>query len=137
MDESHSCNIGVEGYKLYRRDTQGRKGGGVALYVKKLIDGEALTLRNSQEQVGSLWVKIKDRTNKGHFVVGVYYRPPDQGESVDEVFFPNYRKPSVHRLSSSCAISTTQMSAGKVAWQSVSNPGDSWSPLRTTSSSRY
>lgn len=41
-------------------------------------------LRNSPEQVESLWVKIKDWTNKGHLVVGVYYRSPNQGEPVDE-----------------------------------------------------
>ena len=33
-DELHSWNIGMEGYKLYRRDRQGRSGGGVDLYVK-------------------------------------------------------------------------------------------------------
>ncbi|XP_068520926.1 uncharacterized protein [Anas acuta] len=85
-DKSHNWNTGMEGYKLYRRDRQGRKGGGVALYVKKWIDCEELPLRNSHEQVESLWVKIKHQTNKGHLVVGVCYRPPDQGEPFDEAF---------------------------------------------------
>lgn len=43
-------------------------------------------LRNSHRQVESLWVRIKDCTNKGQLVVGVYYRPPDHGEPVDEAF---------------------------------------------------
>ena len=34
----------------------------------------------------SLWAKIRDWTNKGHLVVRVYYRPPDQGKPVDEAF---------------------------------------------------
>ena len=41
-------------------------------------------MRNSYEQVESLWVKIRDQTNRGYLVVSVYYRMPDQGESVDK-----------------------------------------------------
>ena len=52
------------------------RGGGVALCVKEWIDCEELPLRNSWEQVKSLWVKIRDRTSKGQVVVRVYYRPP-------------------------------------------------------------
>lgn len=46
---SHYWNNAVEGYKLFRRYRQGRKDGGVALYVKEWIDCEDLPLRNSQE----------------------------------------------------------------------------------------
>ena len=61
-------------------------GGRVVPYVKKQIDCEELPLRNSQEGVESLWVKIRNRINKGQLVVRVHYRPPDQGESFDEAF---------------------------------------------------
>lgn len=44
------------------------------------------TLRSSQEWVESLWVRIRDGLNKGQLVVGLYYRPPDQENSVDEAF---------------------------------------------------
>ena len=46
-----------------------------------------MSLKNSQEEVKSLWVGIRDRGDKGNLVVGVYYRPPDQGEPADEAFF--------------------------------------------------
>lgn len=36
-------------------------------------------LRNNHNLVESLWVKVKDWSSKGHLVVGVYYKPPDQG----------------------------------------------------------
>ena len=85
-DDSHDWSVAVDGYKLFRRDRRGRRGGGVALYVRKWIDCEELCLRNSHDQVESLWLKIKDRSSKGHPVAGVCYRPPDQGESVDEAF---------------------------------------------------
>ena len=45
--------------------------------------------KNSHEQVESLWVKIKNQTNKvrlkinEQLMVRVYYRPPGQGEPVD------------------------------------------------------
>ena len=64
-NDSHNWYTTIEGYWLFRRDRQGRKGGGVALYVKDRVDCEELILRNSQEQVESLWVRIRDRTNKG------------------------------------------------------------------------
>jgi len=54
--------------------------------AKKWIDCKELLLRNSHRQVESLWVKVKEQTNKGHLVVGVYYKLPCQGESVDEAF---------------------------------------------------
>lgn len=65
---------------------QGKRGGGVAIYGKDGIDCTELSLKNSNAQVKSLWVKVRDQANKGNFVVGVYYRLPDQGEEVDEQF---------------------------------------------------
>lgn len=32
----------------------------------------------------SLWVRLKEQTNSGDFVVGAYYRLPDQEEKVHE-----------------------------------------------------
>ncbi|PKU27523.1 nipped-b-like protein [Limosa lapponica baueri] len=34
-DESYNWSVGIEGYKLFRRDRRGRRHGGVALYVKE------------------------------------------------------------------------------------------------------
>jgi len=36
-DESHDWNIALDGYRLFRRDRRGRRGGGVALYIKKTL----------------------------------------------------------------------------------------------------
>ena len=76
----------IEDHRLFRRDRQGRRSGGVALSVRKWIDCKELCLRNSYDQVKSLWVKIKDQSIKGHPVVGVCHSPPDQEEVVDEAF---------------------------------------------------
>jgi len=86
-DESIDWSMAIDDYRLFRRDRRGKRVGGIALYIKKSIQCEELSLKNGHEQVESLWVRIRDRGNKGNLVVGVYYRPPDQGEPTDEAFF--------------------------------------------------
>jgi len=86
-DECHDWSMTIYGYRLFRRDRWGKIGGGIALYIKKSIQCEELSLKNSHEQVESLWVTIRDRGNRRNLVVGVYYRPPDQGEPADEACF--------------------------------------------------
>jgi len=80
-------SVAIYSYKLFRRDRWGKRGGGVAFYIKKRAQCEELSLKNSHEQVKCLWVRIRDRGNKGNLVVGANYRPPDQGESAKEVCF--------------------------------------------------
>jgi len=52
--------------------------------LKKFVIKKTL---QSEELVESLWVRIRERGNKGNLVAGVYYRPPDQEELTDEAFF--------------------------------------------------
>ncbi|GAB0203009.1 hypothetical protein GRJ2_002766500 [Grus japonensis] len=54
-DKSHDWSMAIDGYKMYRRDRRRRRAGGVALYIKKWIDCEELSLKNSHKQVESLW----------------------------------------------------------------------------------
>ncbi|KAK4806215.1 hypothetical protein QYF61_001138 [Mycteria americana] len=61
-NESHDWSAGMEGYRLFRRDRQGRRGGGVALYVTERFDCTAL--RVSDDVVESLWVGIRGMENK-------------------------------------------------------------------------
>ncbi|GAB0186493.1 hypothetical protein GRJ2_001114600 [Grus japonensis] len=75
----------MDGYRLFRRDRQGRRGGGVALYVTEGLDCTELSI--GDDMVKSLWVRIKGQANKGDVIVGVYYRPPSQDDATDELFF--------------------------------------------------
>jgi len=45
-----------------------------------------LSLKNSHEQVESLWVRIRDQGSKGNLVAGVYYRLPAEVEPTDKAF---------------------------------------------------
>ncbi|PKU32511.1 mitochondrial fission process protein 1 [Limosa lapponica baueri] len=93
-DESHYWSMVIDGYKLFKRVRQGRRGGGVALYAKTRIDCVELSFKSSNAQVKSLWVEIRHQVNEGKFMVGVYYRPSDQGDEVDEEFILQLQKPS-------------------------------------------
>jgi len=48
-DESHDWSVAINGYRLFRRDRWGKRGGGVALYIKKSIQCEELSLNNSPQ----------------------------------------------------------------------------------------
>ncbi|CAM4545620.1 unnamed protein product [Lepidochelys olivacea] len=76
----------MDGYKLFRKDRKGRKGGGVALYVREQYDCSELKYETA-EKPESLWIKFRSVSKKGNVVVGVCNRPPDQEVEVDEAFF--------------------------------------------------
>ena len=63
------------------------RGGGVALYVREQLECIELGLGAKEERVESFWVRIKGQAPKGDIMVGVFYRPPDQEEDVDEAFY--------------------------------------------------
>ena len=68
-DRSHDWSAAMDGYKLFRKDKQGRRGGGVALYVKECF--EVTELMTGDNKVESLWVKIRGRADKADILVGV------------------------------------------------------------------
>ncbi|KAK4822673.1 hypothetical protein QYF61_019040 [Mycteria americana] len=84
-DDSHNWSAAMDGYKLFRRDRRGRRGGGVALYIRECLD--SLELDDGDDRVECLWVRIRGKANKADIVVGVCYRPPNQDEETDELFY--------------------------------------------------
>ena len=75
----------MTGYRLFRRDRQHRRGGGVALYIRECFDAVELEAVNGK--VESLWVRISGKANKANILVGVCYRLPNQDEEMDETFY--------------------------------------------------
>lgn len=76
---SYDQSIGMEGYRLFRKDRQGRwEGEGVALYVSDQLEYMELHLGMNEEPSKSLWVRIEGKARTGDIIVGVCYRPPDQ-----------------------------------------------------------
>ena len=120
-DKSCDYVVATDGYRVFRRDREGWRGRGIALYIKKSIQCEELSLNSSHEQVECLWVRIRDRGNKSNLVVGVYYRLPDQGEPSSSCS----RRLHAHSLFSYWEMSNTLKSTGRAAQRAVGNPGDS------------
>ncbi|GAB0180200.1 hypothetical protein GRJ2_000485300 [Grus japonensis] len=79
-DDLHNWSAAMDGYKLFRRARHGRRGSGVALYVRECFD--CLELDNSDERV-----RIRGKANKADIMVGVCYRPPNREEEADEIFY--------------------------------------------------
>jgi len=69
---------GGEGYSLFRKDKQGRRGGGVALYDHGQLECMELHLGMDEEPIPEFKVGIKGRAGTGDIIVGDCYRPPDQ-----------------------------------------------------------
>jgi len=84
-DHSHDWSAVMDGCKLSRRNRQGRKGGGVALYIKDCFDVEKLAV--GDDKVECLWVRIREKACSSNILVGVSYRPPNQDEEMDKAFY--------------------------------------------------
>ena len=52
----------MDGYKLFRKDRQGRRGSRVALYVRECFD--CLELNDGDDRVQCLWIRIRGKANK-------------------------------------------------------------------------
>jgi len=57
----------------------------VALYVRDCFN--FIELDECDDKVERLWVKLRGKANKADVLLGVCYRPPNQNEEVDEVFY--------------------------------------------------
>ncbi|RMB92461.1 hypothetical protein DUI87_31103 [Hirundo rustica rustica] len=91
-DESRGWSTARDGYKLFRRDRKGQRGGGVALYIKRALD--TIGIETNEDGVERLWVRIKGKANKADVLLGVCYRPPSQEEEVDNLFYKQLRNVS-------------------------------------------
>jgi len=75
-DNSHDWSAGMDSYKLFRRDRQGRRDSGVALYVRECFD--CIELNDSDDKVKCLWVRVTGKASKADILLGVCFRPPNQ-----------------------------------------------------------
>ena len=131
----------MEGYRLFRKDRQGRRGGGVLLYVNDQLECMELRLGMDEEPTERLWVRIKGRAGTGDIIVGICYRPPDQEDRADEAL---YRQTGAVSRSQALVImgdfnhpnDFNQPAVGGTTQQGMSNPRGSWNVLMTTSFSK-
>lgn len=84
----------MDGYRLFRRDRQGRRGSGghggrVTLCIMEGQECVELTFGNGP--VESLWKSIKGQASSADFLMGVCYGPLRQVDSTDELFSKELR----------------------------------------------
>jgi len=75
----------VDSYKLFRRNRQGSRSGVMVLHVRECFDVVELAVGN--DKVEFLWVRIRERAYKAGILLEVCYRPPNQDEETDELFY--------------------------------------------------
>lgn len=81
-DGSPNWSVAMEGYMLVRIGNKGRRGEGVAFYVREQLEYMKLCLVSKKELTENLWVRVKERTGKNDIIVGVFYRPRGHEEQV-------------------------------------------------------
>jgi len=67
-DDSHDWSAVMDGYKLFRRDKQGKRGGGVALHVRDYFD--CIELDDCDDKVECFWEKRRGKANKADILLG-------------------------------------------------------------------
>ena len=73
----------IDNFKLFTKDRQGRRGGGVAMYVRH--DLNPVLIANNEDSVEHLAVLIE--TDKIKFYFSVVYRPPGQSLELDALLY--------------------------------------------------
>jgi len=71
--------VGVPGYRLLRRDRTGRRGGGVALYIRADQQSSLWTCTTDDTVFELLWARVGDA------IVGALYHPPKPQYAIDSL----------------------------------------------------
>ncbi|KAK4828864.1 hypothetical protein QYF61_000992 [Mycteria americana] len=75
VDDSHNWSAAMDGYKHFRRDRQGRRGSGVALYVRECFD--CLELDDGDDRVECLWKQLGEASRPVALVLVGDFNLPD------------------------------------------------------------
>lgn len=75
--------IAMNGYRLFHKNKQGRKGRKVTLCVKENLEHIEVTYIDGGSPNESLWVKIRGVISKEDLTVSNCYRPPNQDDKAN------------------------------------------------------
>ncbi|GAB0202510.1 hypothetical protein GRJ2_002716600 [Grus japonensis] len=92
-DGSYDWSVGMEGYRLFRKDRQDRRGRGVSPSVSMT---SCSAWNSTWGWMRSLWVRIKGSTGAREVIAGICYRPPKQEDRADEALY-RQEQPHVHK----------------------------------------
>ena len=91
-----NAEVEVQGYKIFRLDRMGKRGGGVCAYIRTPLKAHILKdfSGTSTNWFQQLWLQVQHRKIKS-FVICIAYRPPDCHISCFEV---HLKPSSTHAL---------------------------------------
>ena len=72
-DNSHDWGITMDSYRLFRKDRQGKRGGGVTLYIKENLECIKVNYGDCECSIECLWVKIRGVVSKQDLTEGICY----------------------------------------------------------------
>ena len=84
----------MDGYWLFRKGRQGRRRGGITLYVKENLEKIEAGCGNSGSPITCLQVKIRGVISKGDLTVGICYQPPNQDNKANKAVFGSLKQAS-------------------------------------------
>ena len=82
----------MDGYRLFHKDGQGRRGGEVMLYVKNNLECIEVSYSNCGSPIECLCVKIRGVFSKGDLTVDLCYQPPNQDDKANEEIFGSLKQ---------------------------------------------
>ena len=87
--------VRTEGYTLFYKDRENRRGGGVALYVRDTLQCCTNSKIKTDNKTESLWVDIKQGSES--IVMGLVYRPPNASQEINSSLWQEINRASRHR----------------------------------------
>ena len=110
----HDSEVSIDGYNLYRTDRVGRKGGGVAVYIKSCLSVTVLKTVSSPHSFELIALKINLSVHNFINVVGLY-RPPSA--------IPNAMSDITHILSQLSKSEMLVLGDFNLNWLSLDSDG--------------
>ena len=76
MKSKHSDGaLAIDGYNIFRRDREGRGGGGVMIYASPKLGTEEWTYSRDEKQFEILWIKVDERYSNPMLISAIYHPP--------------------------------------------------------------
>ena len=87
--------VKIDGYTLFYKDRENRRGGGVALYIRDTLQCCINSKIKTDSKTESLWVDIKEGSQTA--VMGLVYRPPNASQEINSSLWQELNRASRYR----------------------------------------
>lgn len=91
----------IDGCSLFRKNRQGKKRGGIVLYIKVMYICSKVQYEVVGRLLESYWVEFRGEKSMKNIMVGICYRSPNQEEKRDKDIFKTISGVGSHRGSES------------------------------------